>query len=58
MKKIDVETFLDSSIPELDVRCAMWQYNVNAFAEQWDEVLKAKWLLLSIEQGRIESEVK
>lgn len=58
MKPIDVETFLDSSIVDLDERCAMWYYGLNAFAERWDEVLKAKWMLLSIEQGQIQTEVK
>ena len=55
MKKIDVGTFLDNSIVDIDERLAMWNYDLSSYMHQWDRVLAAKWMLLSIEQGRIES---
>lgn len=59
MKKIiDVHSFIDNSIEDMGERCAMWAHDVYAFTERWELVLEAKWNLVSIAQGQIQSEVK
>lgn len=35
----------------------MWKYGVNAFQGNWTKVLAAKWVLASVSQGDIQSEV-
>jgi len=58
MKKIDVGSFIDSSIVDLEERSIMWEYALSSYCGQWDRVLRAKWILASIQQGRIQSEVR
>jgi hypothetical protein len=55
---IDVESFLDNKIPDVEERLAYWQYELCAYMNQWELVLETKWLFASMAQGRIESHVK